>query len=244
MLFRPARRPGPTRRRYPGARSGDGALVPPLRSVRAGPPASAAVVGIRKVNSRGINDLERQVLNWDGVPPGSPARFRPGAGIQGCGPAKGARAAGGVRLASDLAAVGIPRTKGRGINDLERRMSNPDAVPPTSPARFRPGAGVPGARSGEGRSPRRCVPSVSCSGERRRSGYSENEGSQNQRLGTPSVELGRCSANLAGPVPPRCGCPGARSGEGRLPRRRVPSVSCSGERRRSGYSEDERSRNQ
>ena len=177
------------------------------------------MVGDPRANGLKINDLERRVSKSDAVPPGSPARFRSGAGVRGRGAAKGVCAAGAFRpcrAPASAAVVGIPRANGRKINDLERRVSNSDAVLPGSTARFRSGAGVRGRGVGEGRLPRRCVPSAPGPGERRRSGYSASKPSQNQRPGTPSVEFGRCSALCADPVPPRCGYPGTRSGDGAL----------------------------
>ena len=212
----------------PGARSGEGAFAPPAHLLCVGSRRALAWWVFREqtvANSTTWNAECRTRTLF------RPAR-RPGsAPVRGSGGAEWRRAvrpAGAFRpcrAPASAAAVGIPRANRRKINDLERQVSNSDAVPPCAPTRFRSGAGIRGRGAAKGARAAGAFRSAPGPGERRRSGYSEGERSWNQRLGAPSVELGCCSARLAGPVPPRCRYPGARSGEGRLPRRCVPSVS-------------------
>ena len=115
-----------------------------------------------------------------------------------------------------------------GESEIERRNQRPGA-PGVEPGRVyaarRPGfvpASAPGRRAADERS-RRHPDSRRPSESRRRSGYSEIERSQNQRLGAPNGELRRESAPPAGRVRPGAGITSG-SGEGTLAPLAVPTI--------------------
>ena len=206
--FRPARA---TRRR------GEGALVRrPSGSGRA--PGSAAGGRSPRSNGRGIDDSRRPVSSPDAVPLRPGARLHPrvgtGASDRGGGPPTQARAVilSSVVLTKSAAVVGIPRSNGLKINDLERQLSNSDAIrharrPGSAPVRGHLGerrrdagaAGLPDA-----------PPVGPLSGKRAGAwGVSGTERARRPRFAMGDGEPGRCSASPGGPAPSprrfRCG---------------------------------------
>ena len=125
------------------------------------------------------------------------------------------------------AVVGIPRSNGRRINDLERRVSNSGAVPLRPAARRHPGAGFTSG-SGEGTLVPLAIPTIfpatlpvaSLSGKRGGSWGVRVEPPRRPRFAMADGEPGRCSASPGGPAPSPRRCRG--SGRGRKNRAVLP----------------------